>query len=316
VGVRSMMSSCYRRGTPLYCGWTESKRIEAFRRGDVILTQDEDDPDGPLVLSVVEEVFQRVGRIWRLRVGGRVIETTGEHPHFVARTMRFEPVSALQVGDLLKTGDRGWVAVEEVCDTGEYDTVYNLSVARHHTYFVGCREWGFGVWAHNANQKGCGVASQGAQSGAPSAIHPNNRIPLGNLGEALGKKYLGKKGYKWVGSLKNNSNQGLDGVYLKGGKLYIVDVKTSTASNFHLEKLQKKGPVAYANLQIDRALNEYRQWKAAPSGTKEFATQLRDLLEKYKGKVEGLIVKVPDSGTNPSRIRDTTWTPVTPSTPG
>jgi hypothetical protein len=36
-----------------------------------------------------------------------------------------------------------------VFDTGEYATVYNLRVADFHTYFVGCQDWGFDVWAHN-----------------------------------------------------------------------------------------------------------------------------------------------------------------------
>ena len=40
-------------------------------------------------------------------------------------------------------------AVEDLLDTGEYETVYNLRVADHHTYFVGMREWGFSAWAHN-----------------------------------------------------------------------------------------------------------------------------------------------------------------------
>jgi hypothetical protein len=42
------------------------------------------------------------------------------------------------------------VAVEDLLDTGEYETVYNLRVADFHTYFVGCQEWAFSVWAHNA----------------------------------------------------------------------------------------------------------------------------------------------------------------------
>jgi hypothetical protein len=29
-------------------------------------------------------------------------------------------------------------------------TLYNLRVSDYHTYFVGCQEWGFSVWAHNA----------------------------------------------------------------------------------------------------------------------------------------------------------------------
>ncbi|MEZ6143345.1 MAG: hypothetical protein R3B84_22485 [Zavarzinella sp.] len=33
---------------------------------------------------------------------------------------------------------------------GEWETVYNLRIADHHTYFVGDETWGFSAWAHNA----------------------------------------------------------------------------------------------------------------------------------------------------------------------
>jgi hypothetical protein len=39
--------------------------------------------------------------------------------------------------------------VEDLLDTGQWDTVYNLRVSYHHTYFVGGEDWGFSVWAHN-----------------------------------------------------------------------------------------------------------------------------------------------------------------------
>jgi len=60
------------------------------------------------------------------------------------------PAAQLQPGDLLSSHDGQWVPVEEVYDTGEPETVYNLRVADFHTYFVGSEEWGFSVWAHNA----------------------------------------------------------------------------------------------------------------------------------------------------------------------
>jgi hypothetical protein len=36
-----------------------------------------------------------------------------------------------------------------VVKTGRVAVVYNFEVADFHTYFVGCDEWGFSVWAHN-----------------------------------------------------------------------------------------------------------------------------------------------------------------------
>jgi hypothetical protein len=41
--------------------------------------------------------------------------------------------------------------VEQVVDRREVVSVYNVEVEENHTYFVGCDEWGFSVWAHNAD---------------------------------------------------------------------------------------------------------------------------------------------------------------------
>ena len=46
-----------------------------------MLSRDENDPDGLVVAKVVEEVFERNGRIRELRIGGRTIRSTSEHPY-------------------------------------------------------------------------------------------------------------------------------------------------------------------------------------------------------------------------------------------
>jgi hypothetical protein len=56
----------------------------------------------------------------------------------------------LAVGDWLLAENGHWLILDDLLDTGEYETVYNCRVADHHTYFVGTEEWGFAVWAHNA----------------------------------------------------------------------------------------------------------------------------------------------------------------------
>jgi len=130
-----------------------------FRRGhhpardvrvdDLLLSRDEADPDGMVVARRVEEVFKRGGLIWNLRVKGRDIRTTAEHPFWV-EGRGWTPCNALQVGDRLRLRE-GWTAVEAVEDTGVWEAVYNFRIADDHTYFVGCTEWGFSVWAHNAD---------------------------------------------------------------------------------------------------------------------------------------------------------------------
>jgi hypothetical protein len=126
-----------------------SQRIDQIRVGDLVLSRDEHDPAGPVVAKVVEEVFVRQARVLHLHVRGQVIRTTAEHP-FDAYDQGWTAAGQLREGDWLRTEAGDWAQVEEVFDTGETATVYNLRVADYHTYFVGCDEWGFSVWAHNA----------------------------------------------------------------------------------------------------------------------------------------------------------------------
>ena len=90
--------------------------------------------------------------MWELVVAGRVIGTTGEHPYYRlgGDGEGWVACRELRVGDRLLCEDGGWVAVESVADTSEVERVYNLRVADFYTYFVGRDEWGFAVWAHNA----------------------------------------------------------------------------------------------------------------------------------------------------------------------
>jgi hypothetical protein len=148
-GMEAYLDACFAAGTPLL-GEHGSRPIEAFRPGDRVLSRDQSDPDGPPELKRVEEVFARAGRVWHLHVGGQVLRTTGEHPFFCEREGTFVPARELRPGDRIPGHDGGWSEVEEVYDTGAYETVYNMRVADFHTYFVGCDQWGFSVWAHNA----------------------------------------------------------------------------------------------------------------------------------------------------------------------
>jgi hypothetical protein len=75
------------------------------------------------------------------------------------------------------------VQVEDLCEAGEVATVYNLCVADYHTYFVGSPEWGFSVWAHNADypkNSGAGGGGGGSQIGngqKPQARKPGDAGP-------------------------------------------------------------------------------------------------------------------------------------------
>jgi hypothetical protein len=68
--------------------------------------------------------------------------------------------------------------VEEVFDTGQYETVYNVRIADYHTYFVGGEDWGFSVWAHNNN----GTCGKGGVGGTTPT-----KKDTGSHSEKLGK---------------------------------------------------------------------------------------------------------------------------------
>ena len=140
--------ACFGAGTNLLSP-NGPKAIEEFVVGDQITTRNEFEPDGPLEVKVVEERFVRTGKIFHLQVNGKVIRTTEEHPFWV------DGKGWLRAGDLKKDDrllghDGQWVTVEEVYDTGEWETVYNLRISDYHTYFVSDWDWSFSVWAHNA----------------------------------------------------------------------------------------------------------------------------------------------------------------------
>jgi hypothetical protein len=135
-------------GTPLLTP-DGAKAVECLRPGDLILSRAEEDVVGAVESKAVEEVFVRVALVLALQVQGRVIRTTSEHPFYVCGR-GWVSACYLCAGDLLASHDGQAIAVERVAETREVATVYNVRVADYHTYFVGSREWGFSVWAHNA----------------------------------------------------------------------------------------------------------------------------------------------------------------------
>jgi hypothetical protein len=143
-----LQNSCFVAGTPLLTP-TGDKPVEEFRTGDLILSRAENDPEGVPEAKAVEETFVRVAPIIALRVGGRTIRTTAEHPFYV--NGRWICAKEIEPGDQVLSHDGQLVTVEAVTDLEGVATVYNLRVSDYHTYFVGSREWGFSVWAHNAN---------------------------------------------------------------------------------------------------------------------------------------------------------------------
>ncbi len=152
---------------------TGDKPIERFRVGDLVLSRNEWNPAGPVEVKQVEEVFVRLAAILHVHVGGQVIRTTAEHPFFVYNK-GWLPAGQLRVGDVLVSHDGQRMPVEDLLDTGDWETVYNLRIADFHTYFVGGRDWRFSVWAHNqcVHRVGGGDAANLALKPAEAKLNP------------------------------------------------------------------------------------------------------------------------------------------------
>ena len=115
-----------------------------------MLSRDEHDINGEVQAREVEEVFRRTAQVLEIRVGHESIRTTDEHPFWVV-DKGWTVARELVTGDHLTSMSGQPVPITEIIDTQEWAEVFNLRVAEFHTYFVGGDEWGFSVWAHNAN---------------------------------------------------------------------------------------------------------------------------------------------------------------------
>jgi len=195
------LTACFAAGTPLLTPEGE-KPIEQFKPGDWVLSAPEDDPEASPEPRQVEEIFVNYLSLLHVKVGGQTIRTTSEHPFYVYGK-GWTAAKGLTTGDLLRSHDGQWKAVEFVTEGEGPVPVYNLRVAEHHTYFVGSREWGFSVWAHNAcvyevvDEAGVvryvGVANRGLTKTLNQEIKNGIRKVLDKLG-------LPARGYKIIGS--------------------------------------------------------------------------------------------------------------------
>jgi RHS repeat-associated protein len=143
----ALKKACFAAGTKLLTP-NGFKEIERLRPGDLVLSRPESDVGGPVLPKVIEEAFVTTGQILHLHVGERVIRTTPEHPFWVYNK-GWVSAGQLRIGDLLVSHDEKVLTLTDIHLTEGIETVYNMRVAEFSTYFVGCDEWGFSVWAHN-----------------------------------------------------------------------------------------------------------------------------------------------------------------------
>ncbi|QVL34975.1 hypothetical protein KIH39_21220 [Telmatocola sphagniphila] len=122
--------------------------MQSIKAGEYVYSRNDADPNGPIEPKLVEETFSRLAVIFHLQVENQVIRTTGEHPFF-AEGKGWVDAQELLIGDRVLGSNGEWLTIRDLLDTGEFETVYNMRIADHHTYFVGDDRWGWEVWSHN-----------------------------------------------------------------------------------------------------------------------------------------------------------------------
>ncbi|WP_374021051.1 polymorphic toxin-type HINT domain-containing protein [Paenibacillus thiaminolyticus] len=138
--------NCFTAGTKVLTDEGE-KNIEDIVVGDMVLSKDENNPNGELAYKEVTSLYRNQRNdIIKLHVGKQVIETTDNHPFWV-EGKGWVFADELQVGDNLQKADGSnlTIAKVEFLKLNEPVAVYNFTVEDYHTYYV----TDIGVWVHN-----------------------------------------------------------------------------------------------------------------------------------------------------------------------
>ena len=129
-------STVSRAGTPVLMADGTTKPIEEIQPGDKVRCASETDPEGTAETRAVVEVYHNApAALLALSIGDGVLYTTFNHPFYI-RDKGFVTAAELAVGDEFRTDGRRWVSLAGKTDSGSVESVYNIQVEEHHTYFV------------------------------------------------------------------------------------------------------------------------------------------------------------------------------------
>jgi RHS repeat-associated protein len=157
------------------------KPISEIVEGEEVLSYSE--WDGKQVYSRVddiitgEEIYSLVGITLS---NGDTLEATPGHPFFI-KDIGWIEAEVLEVGNLLKLSDGRYVAIGDIQKISRFVRVYNLSVAKTNTYYIGNDQ----VLVHNA-KKGKGKCNKCRNDSAPQASSKLPPIPWPSAPKGVG----------------------------------------------------------------------------------------------------------------------------------
>jgi hypothetical protein len=177
--------------TPVLMADGKRKPISQVKVGDLVLAGDAQ--KGTVQAEPVQQVIEGKGlkHIIEIRAGPETIEATYNHPFWLANRGTFEWADHLQVGDKLLEPDGSQLPITAISRHDEVTTVYNLSIANVHTFYVGDQA----VLVHNSCSPGLErIFSEGAGGSVRGRSIIEVRSTLleegFTMGEAHGSGYL------------------------------------------------------------------------------------------------------------------------------
>ncbi|MGI5146327.1 polymorphic toxin-type HINT domain-containing protein [Plantactinospora sp. CA-294935] len=111
-----------------------TKAISEIRPGDKVVAADPE--TGEQGAREVTRVWVHEDAVVRLEVEGATLTTTEDHPFWNETDQQWQRADALDLGDQLLAADGTPVVVGPMANRNETETVYNLTVAAIHTYYV------------------------------------------------------------------------------------------------------------------------------------------------------------------------------------
>ncbi len=129
-------------GTPVLLADGTSRAIQDLRAGDRVLSTDpvSNVTDAQPIAGTITGTG--VKNLVDVTVAGPVgshvatLTATANHPFWVANLRTWVGAGQLRAGQWLRAGGGSWIQISSVRARTETTTVYNLTVARHHTYYA------------------------------------------------------------------------------------------------------------------------------------------------------------------------------------
>lgn len=135
-------NACFKRGTPILIDIINGKKIykniEDIKIGDAVVSYDEHTRE--ISKQIVSDIFvKQTHEIVRLLIDGEEIITTPNHPFYSPILQDWVSAKSLQAGSYIQDFEGNYKVVDKIekIHLKEAINVYNFTVERTHTYFVG-----------------------------------------------------------------------------------------------------------------------------------------------------------------------------------